>query len=645
LTEEETFMPNQSRIDIAPVLAILAIALAPALCQAQGYTISTVAGNGSQTYSGDGGPAASAGLYNPSNVALDAAGNLYIADTGDCLIRKVSPAGIITTVAGVESDGASICGAYNGDGGPATNALLNVPQAVAVDASGNLYIADTGNDRIREVSTSGIITTIAGGGSALTDGVPAIQAELVGPYDIAIDAAGNLYIADTGTNRIRKVPADGTITTVAGTLTIGFEPGYSGDGGPATSAELFSPSGVAVDATGNIYIADTDNDAIRKVSTKGTITTVAGKQLFPGIGDGGYAGDGGPATGAELFGPAGVTVDAAGDLFIADTRNQRIREVLASGTITTVAGNGTPNYSGDGGPATDAELYMPNGVTVAASGGVYIADTGNGRVRLLATTAQVLPAVNAGGVVNDGNYSSQGVAPGSIVGIFGTNLASTVDLGDSIPLATTLDTVTSVTFNGVPAGLYFVGPTQINAQLPWESLAGSANSATVDIVVTTNAGLSVAQTVNVLPALPGIFTANQTGLGQAIATDNDDNAIAAAAGSIAGATTHPISISSGHALIIWCTGLGAVTPAIADGANSFNADGSFTLRNTVLVPTVTIGGVPAKFYSSVLSPQFVSEYQIGVGLDPTTPTGNAVPVQITINGITTSDKVTIAVAP
>ena len=156
-------------------------------------------------------------------------------------------------MAGVESDGASICGAYNGDGGPATNALLNVPQAVAVDASGNLYIADTGANGIREVSTSGIITTIAGGGSALTDGVPAIQAELVGPYDIAIDAAGNLYIADTGTNRIRKVPADGTITTVAGTLTIGFEPGYSGDGGPATSAELFSPSGVAVDATGNIY--------------------------------------------------------------------------------------------------------------------------------------------------------------------------------------------------------------------------------------------------------------------------------------------------------------------------------------------------------------------------------------------------------
>jgi len=256
------------------------------------------------------------------------------------------------------------------------------------------------------------------------------------------------------------------------------------------------------------------------------------------------------------------------------------------------------------------------------------------------------PAVNAGGVVNDGNYSAEGVAPGSIVGIFGTNLASNTVVGGTIPLSDALDTVASVTFNGVPAGLYFVGPSQINAQLPFESLAEGATSGTVDVVVTTAAGSSVAQTVNVLAAVPGIFTVNQTGLGQAIATDNNDNALAAATGSIAGLTTHPISISSGHALIIWCTGLGAVTPPIADGANSYSSDGSFTLRRSVLTPTVTVGGVPVQtVYASVLSPQFVSEYQVGVGLAADTPTGDAVPVQIAIDGITTSNKVTIAVAP
>jgi uncharacterized protein (TIGR03437 family) len=258
------------------------------------------------------------------------------------------------------------------------------------------------------------------------------------------------------------------------------------------------------------------------------------------------------------------------------------------------------------------------------------------------------PVVNAGGVVNDGNYSSQGVAPGSIVGIFGTNLASKVAIGDTVPLSVTLDTVTSVTFNGVKAGVYFVGPLQINAQLPWESLVANATGATVDIVVTTGTGSSAAQTVNVLPAVPGIFTANQSGSGQAIATDSFDNVVVAPAGSIAGLTTHPFSlasVSAGHAVVIWCTGLGAVNPPMADGANSYSADGTLTLRNTVLTPSVTIGGVPAQFISSVLSPQFVSEYQVGVVPGPTTPTGPAVPVVITINGMSTKDNVTIAVAP
>ncbi len=268
-----------------------------------------------------------------------------------------------------------------------------------------------------------------------------------------------------------------------------------------------------------------------------------------------------------------------------------------------------------------------------------------GLTMMLSLARAQAPIVNAGGVVNDGNYSSQGVAPGSIVAIFGSNLASKVAITDTIPISTGLDTVTSVTFNGMPAGLYFVGPQQINAQLPYESLPSGSSSATVNVIVTTNTGASTAQTVNVLPAVPGIFTANQSGSGQAIATDNNTNIVAAAPGSIAGLTTAPISISSGHALIIWCTGLGDVTPSITDGANSINSDGTTTLRNTVLKPTVTVGGVAAQFVYSILSPQYVSEYQVAVVLDPSTPTGNAEPVQITINGITTSNTVTIAVAP
>jgi len=260
-------------------------------------------------------------------------------------------------------------------------------------------------------------------------------------------------------------------------------------------------------------------------------------------------------------------------------------------------------------------------------------------ILILASLARAqAPAVNAGGVVNNGSYSSQGVAPGSIVAIFGTNLASKVAIGDTIPLSTTLDTVTSVSFNGVQAGLYFVGPTQIDAQLPWEA------SGTVNIVVTTNTGSSAPQPVTVLDTLPGIFTVSQTGVGQAIATDNADGAIVAPAGSIAGLTTHPFSLATqgqnGHAVVIWCTGLGAVTPPVADGAA---AGSGSNLQRTVATPVVTVGGVQAQVLFSGLAPGFVSENQIDILLGSGTPTGSAVPVQITMNGVTTSDQVTIAV--
>jgi trimeric autotransporter adhesin len=337
-----------------------------------------VAGGDKAGYEGDGGPATSAGLFNPHGVTVDASGNIYIADTGDNRIRMVTKStGIITTVAGDGTAG------YKGDGGPATSAGLTYPYGVTVDASGNIYIADSGNNRIRMVTRStGIVTTVAGDGSYgyKGDGGQATSAGLYIPYGVAVDASGNIYIADSGNNRIRMVTkSTGIITTVAGDGLFG----YKGDGGPATSASLYNFYGVTVDASGNIYIADSSNNRIRLVTkSTGIITTVAGD------GTAGYKGDGGPATSAGLTYPYGVTVDASGNIYIADSGNNRIRMVTRStGIITTVAGDGSYGYRGDEGPATSAGLRNPRVVSVDASGNIYIAESYDNRIRLVTPKA------------------------------------------------------------------------------------------------------------------------------------------------------------------------------------------------------------------------------------------------------------------
>ena len=252
---------------------------------------------------------------------------------------------------------------------------------------------------------------------------------------------------------------------------------------------------------------------------------------------------------------------------------------------------------------------------------------------LLASVAHAqTPVVNAGGILNTGSYASGGVAPGSIISIFGANLASQLLSASAYPLAATLGNVISVTFSGVPAPLYFVSPAQINAQVPWNVTSG-----TVNVVVTTSAGSSAPQSVQVVSSEPGIFTVSANGIGQAISTDNADGAIAAPSGSISGANTHPIQI--GSYLMVWCTGLGAVDSAIANGANTGGA-----IVNTLANPAVLIGGVPASLVYSVLSPQYAGEYQVAVQVAPATPTGDAVPLQIQINGVTTPGNVTVAVA-
>jgi len=344
--------------------------------------ITTVAGNGTPGFSGDGGPATSAELYYPSGVAVDGQGNIYIGDLYNNRIRMVNASGVITTVAGNGTAG------FSGDGGPATSAELNMPAGVAVDGNGNFYIADTNNNRVRMVNPSGMITTVAGHGSSGFggDGGPAKSAELYVPYGVAVDGNGNLYIADTDNNRIRVVNSSAVINTFAGNGNYG----YGGDGNPATSAKLADPTGIAIDGSENLYIADTNNNRIRMVTPSGVISTVAGS------GTAGFSGDGGPATSAELSVPAGVAMDGIGNLYIADTNNDRIRMVTPSGVISTVAGDGTAGFSGDGGPATSAELNVPTGVAVDRSRNLYIADTNNSRIRMV-TPSGVITTVAGNG--------------------------------------------------------------------------------------------------------------------------------------------------------------------------------------------------------------------------------------------------------
>ncbi|MBO0949457.1 hypothetical protein J2I46_12750 [Fibrella sp. HMF5405] len=385
--------------------------------------ITTVAGTGICGYNGDGGPAAAAQLNHILDVTVDGSGNIYIADRDNHRIRKVNASGIITTVAGTGTYG------YSGDGGPATAAQLNTPYSLAVDASGNLYISDSNNHRIRKVNTSGVISTIAGTGGIDDyngDGGPATAAHLGNTYSILVDGSGNLYIDDFDRCTIRKVSSSGTITTVAGTGTCG----YSGDGGLATSTPLTSPFGLAIDKSGNLYIGDHSNNRIRRVSSSGVINSVVGTGTR---GSGGYSGDGGPATSAQLNEPYGGVVDGSGNLYIADRNNHRIRKINAARVISTIAGTGNAGYGGDGGPATSASLNSPTGVAVDNSGNLYIADQNNHRIRKvspLGVTTTVAGTGEAGYSDDGGPATSAQLRSPTGVAVDGNNNLYIADSGN-----------------------------------------------------------------------------------------------------------------------------------------------------------------------------------------------------------------------
>jgi uncharacterized protein (TIGR03437 family) len=594
-------------------LAAIAFLSMPVLCLAQVQvapgTITTIAGNGTQGYSGDGGPASSAALNLPFG-AVFVGGNLYIADQKNNVVRLVTGGnGNISTVAG---NGA---GGFTNDGIKATTAELASPDGVAVDGSGNVYIADSQNSAIRKVTAStGVISTVAGseqpgyGG----DGSGALFAFLLLPSSVVFDSSGNMYIADSGNNIIRKVTqSTGNISTYAGNFNT---PGYTGDGGQASRAGLKSPVAIALDAAGNLYIADTSNNAVRKVATNGIITTVAGN------GTAGFSGDGGRAVFAQLSHPKGVAVDAAGNVYIADTFNSRIRMVTPNGTISTVVGTGAAGYSGDGGLGTAAQLNFPAGLSFDSAGNLYIADNNNNVIRQYVPPSAgggSLPKINSGGVISAGSFGAfTAIAPGSWIEIYGSDLAgSTANWPNPLPngVAPTSLGGTTVSIGGLSAYIDYVSPGQVNAQVP-----SGVGSGSQQIVVATAAGQSVGSSITVNATEPGLLALYQIGGKQYVtALFSDASTVVMPAGAVSGVPSRPAHV--GETITMYGIGFGPVAPASPAGQ-------VVTGLNSLTTPfAVFFGQAPATLSYFGLAPGLVGAYQFNVVV-PNVASSNAIPV-------------------
>jgi sugar lactone lactonase YvrE len=410
---------------------------------AEAQIINTIAGNGTSGYSGDGGAAVSASLHNPWQVTLDTLGTIYFVDESNNRIRKIDTTGIITTVAGTGVYG------FSGDGGLATSAQLLACDGVAVDSHGNIYIADSGNHRIRKINPAGIISTYAGNGvmGYSGDGGLATLAKLYGPGMLAIDAMDNLYFCD-GFNgwAVRKIDPSGIITRVAGKDSAGF----SGDGGMATQARIAGIAGITFDVAGNIYLADFNNQRIRRIDHSGIINTIAG------TGVAGYGGDGGPALLAELYNPTGIKEDASGNLYISDANNNRIRKIDPLGTITTIVGTGTGGFAGDGGPAINAELWYPYDVAFDKQGNLIIADNANNRIRKVTNVANVVAEDHANYFSTEPNPASESIKVVSPLSF--SQIAIRNFLGNEV-IVQNLDAnkgSRTINISTLPNGIYFV---------------------------------------------------------------------------------------------------------------------------------------------------------------------------------------------
>jgi sugar lactone lactonase YvrE len=485
---------------------IFGLLLAGGAATAQQYNISTIAGIGQvQGYFGDGGPATGGQLTYPWRVAVDAKGNYYIADSLTSVVREVS-GGTINTIVGCENPCTTpVVSGFAGDGGPAVQAQISDVYGLATDSKLNIFLADTGNGVVRKVTATGSITAPAGVISTFAgvapasgtvtrgysgDGGPATSAELSQPAGVAVDSSGNVYISDYGNYTVRKVDTTGKISTIAGTGVWG----YSGDGGPANKAMLGAPTAIAIDPAGNIFISDLSNSNIREITTDGNIHTFVSN-----------------------VSASAIAVDAADNLYFADPDSQTVRKILPDGTQYVIAGvPGSPGFSGDGGPGLIAQLNQPNGVALDGSGNVYVADSQNQVIRLLT------PVTSSISVVNGASGNGVSIAPGEIITIFGPG-----GLGPSTPAVAQPESNgyygtelagTTVSFNGTNAPMIYTSPTQVSAIVPYSMPIGSAANVTVTYqgqTSTTNSAIPITG------SLPGIFTANASGVGQAAAINQD----------------------------------------------------------------------------------------------------------------------------
>lgn len=559
-----------------------------------GGELTAVAGCGEFAAVEEGALAVESYLHAPVGVAVDDYGAVSIAEESAYRVRKIYPDHRIRTLAGTGAQG------FSGDGGLATAARLSDPVAVVTDTLGNAWIADYAGSRVRRVRSDGLIMTVAGTGTAgfRGDGGPAELAQLNRPRGLAVDDYGALYIADSRNHRVRKVDRSGLITTVAGS---GVR-GYSGELGLAIRAQLDTPAAVAVGNDGSLYIAEQGNHVIRVVRPGGFVFTAAGNGVR------GYSGDGGDATAARLDSPTGVAVDSSGNLYIADTGNHRIRRVALTGRIETIAGDGNPGFAGDGGSARQARLRFPTAVAVDFRGRIFVADTGNRRVRLLVggiPPDQIVEPEGESTVLHSASYRAGPFAPGQLVSVFGNGIGPA-----------------QLRINGMPAPVLWAGSDQLNAQIPY----GVVGLDTAVVEVWVNDRLHSSSTLQIRPAAPGLFTLSG-GTGQAIALNQD------------GSLNSPVNPAArGSVVVLYATGEGQTDPPGIEGAPA-----GMPLPRPVLPVEVRIGGLPAEILYAGCAPGFTGLMQINVRIPPGfIPAGN-LRVELFIGGASSQPGVAIAV--
>jgi uncharacterized protein (TIGR03437 family) len=608
-------------------------------------TFSTMVGNGNWGFAGDGIPAFGSPIA-PEGLATDAAGNLYVADYDAGRIRQINTAGTISTVAGNGGQW------FEGDGGPATDAVLSSPGQLAVDKAGNVYIADRLNNRIRKVAPDGTITTIAGNGSdnSSGDGGQGVNASLAYPSGLTFDSAGNLYTVDLGAG-FRQISPGGMITAVPGS------PSSSSPPPPPAARPIVAENAIAVDSKGNLDFIGT---GIQSLSPEGTLSVVGGITYYYGglavdaadtlyysliytadsigkrFANGTYGNvtiDTGCGSGGALgFDPYGLAIDKSGNVFVADLNGSTVRRIAPSGAMETVAGDFTSGYSGDGGPATAAQLNQPASIAVDAAGNIYISDPIDNVVRVLRPSAQ--PPVSIAAVTNGASNLAEPIAPGEIIVVYGSGLGPEPLVAcESRPQGPVSKlSGTQVYIDGVPAPLLYTSANQVAAVVPYEIGPGLSSSVAHVSVVFEN-GTSMGYPVAVTVSAPGIFTADASGRGQAAAVNQ--NGTFNGSGFLPYGAGYPAK--PGEYISLYATGDGQTSPPGIDGQIA-----QTPLPQPLLPVTVTIGGQLVQPLYAGAAPGYAGLMQVNVQIPAGTPSGN-VPVTIQAGPSSSQSGVTIAV--